>query len=85
MIDIEKHFGETSSALNDKINYTTLYNDTEVEMVIVNKLLILEGIDIDHMSERQIECWKFENEINSPIRLSLLNQIKIISNQFHIK
>ena len=44
MIDIGKRFGETSSSLNDKINDAT----------IVNKLLILEGIDIDHMSERQI-------------------------------
>ena len=85
LIDIEKRFGKTRSALNDKINDATLYNDTEVSMAIVNKLLILEGIDINHMSERQIECWNFENEIHSHIILSLLNRIKIISKQFHIK
>ena len=84
LIDIGKRFGETHSALIDKINDATLYNDTEVDMAIVNKVLILEGIDIDHMSERQIECWKFENEIHSKRRLSLLNRIKIISKQFHI-
>ena len=52
--DLTLKYVETHSALIDKINDATLYNDTEVDMAIVNKVLILEGIDIDHMSERQI-------------------------------